>query len=164
MSPCLKNKPTVVEMVMSHTGHTDRVPGSACDSPCWGKWLPLVVLRFVGQKKKKPKGLQSYVCHLVFVHIRFFLMFSKYVWIFVVFYKVVWCIVFYHQKTILFSVKHYTSYLNPTGGAGLALLNDWAHGVVHSPFPWKGSVWAKNWFWFCFILCFLTLQCKYVVI
>lgn len=39
--PCLKKnkmkQKTVAEMVMSHTGHTDGVPGSACDSPYWGK-------------------------------------------------------------------------------------------------------------------------------
>lgn len=84
-------------------------------------------LAFCGEKKNQKGFSLMYVTWYLYTH-TVFLVFSKYVWIFVVFYKVVWCIVFYHQKTLLFSVKHYTSYLNSAGGAGLAfteLLSTW---------------------------------------
>lgn len=134
VSPCLKKKSSGDDDVCTQgtlMGLALHVTHCAGGSDCL--WLSCILWKTNKTKRASVLCMSFGICKHTF-----FLMFSKYVWIFGIIFKVVWCIVLYHQKTILFSVKHYMSYLNSTGGAGLAfseLLSTW--GFSQS-FPLEG--------------------------
>lgn len=112
---------------------------------------------------KKTKGLQSYGCHLVFVSLCFLLNVFQSLSEFWCPKSVVERIILCHQKRkrnlfFFLPVKHYMSYLNSTGDAGLGFYWTTEHMGSFKVLSLGRAMCELR------TVFFLTLQCKYISI